>query len=37
VLDAAREAALAWSQHAIEELMRVVPQQPVLDVAITAW
>jgi hypothetical protein len=31
VLDASRQAALAWSQHQIEQLMRVTPQQPVLD------
>jgi hypothetical protein len=37
VLDASRQAALAWSQHQIEQLMRVTPQQPVLDVAIMPW
>ena len=37
VLDAARFAALAWSQHRIEELMKVTPQQAVLDVAVLPW
>jgi hypothetical protein len=37
VLDASRQAALAWSQHRIEELMRVTPQEPVLDVAVMPW
>lgn len=36
-LDASRFAALAWSQHAIEEMMRVDPQQPVLDMVVTPW
>jgi hypothetical protein len=37
VLDAARFAALAWSQNAIEELMRVPAQQPVLDAVVSPW
>jgi hypothetical protein len=37
VLDAARFAALAWSQNRMEELMRVAPQEAVLDVAILPW
>jgi hypothetical protein len=37
VLDAARMAALAWSQNKIEEMMRVDPQQPVLDMVVTPW
>ncbi len=37
VLDAARFVALAWSQHAIEEMMRVVPQAPVLDAVVMPW
>lgn len=36
-LDASRQAALAWSQHQIEQLMRETPQQAVLDVAILPW
>jgi hypothetical protein len=37
VLDAARFVAIAWSQHAIEEMMRVDPQQPVLDMVVSPW
>lgn len=36
-LDAARFGVLAWSQHAIEEMMRVVPQEPVLDAVVMPW
>ena len=35
VLDAARMAALGWSQYSIEELTKEQAAQPVLDVAIT--
>lgn len=37
VLDAARFVALAWSQNAIEELMRQVPQEAVLDMVVEPW
>jgi hypothetical protein len=36
-LDSSRFVALAWAQHGIEELMRTVPQQPVLDAVVMGW